>query len=497
MYPRSEEEFKTFAQKGNLIPVYEEMSTSFETPLSVYLKIRQGTAGFLLESIERGKNQGRYSFIGAKTYLLFRVKDNKAVICENGKERVVSTADPFGELEKIFQRYKPVELPGLSGFTGGAVGYLGYDMVRYIENLPERKTDGLDCPDCVFLFTDSVIIFDHVRQVMQIVVNVRTTADSGRDYQQAIRKIQRFKKRLQQPAPLRESGCSTGKRVETAYRSNLTSGQYQEKVKEAKQHILAGDIFQVVLSRKLELQLESHPLDIYRSLRSVNPSPYMFYLEMEGVCLVGSSPEMMVKAAKQRAYVTPIAGTRPRGTTEMEEEKYVAELLADEKEKAEHLMLVDLGRNDLGRVCTYGSVKTASFMEVEKYSHVMHLVSTVQGELRPDCTCFDLLKACFPAGTVSGAPKVRAMEIIDSLENCSRGPYAGAVGYISYSGEMDTCITIRTMIITGEKGYIQVGAGIVADSDPEKEYQETQNKAQALIKAVEKAEKGGSYAAGH
>lgn len=498
MYPCCVEEFIKLAQKGNIVPVYEEYSAALETPLSVFMKMRRGPYGFLLESVERGQSLGRYSFIGSEPYLLFSAKDGKVTIQENGRIIDFASSDPLLELEKIFKRYHPVKVPGLPGFTGGAVGYLGYDMVRYFEKLPPKKEEDTGFPDCMFMFTDTLVIFDHVRQTIQVVVNVRVTDNPHHDYREAVRKIKFVSARLNDPLPLCQISNTAKPQKNLNYSYSLTSEQFQEMVKEAKSYIKKGDIFQVVLSQRINIQLETEPLKIYRMLRSLNPSPYMFYLHLDDIRFVGSSPELLVKVEKEKVEVRPIAGTRPRGKDEFTEHQLEKELLADEKEKAEHLMLVDLGRNDLGRVSRYGSVKVENFMEVEKYSHVMHLVSRVKGTLLPGCNCFDALRACFPAGTVSGAPKIRAMEIIDTLEPTPRGPYAGAVGYISYGGDMDTCITIRTLVVKQDTGYIQAGAGIVADSDPLKEYQETQNKARALLRAVEMAtERGEAYVAGH
>lgn len=498
MYPANVEGFIELTKTGDLIPVYEEYSAALETPLSVYLKLRKGSYGFLLESVERGQSLGRYSFISPEPYLLFRAKDSRVTITENGKTVEFETKDPLEDLENIFKKYRHVKAPGLRGFTGGAVGYFGYDMVRYFEELPVRNKEEIEFPDCMFMFTDTLVIFDHVRQVMQIVVNVKVTDNAVKDYEDAVNKIRTLKERLNSPindSALNKNKSKLGKGLD--YQYNVTSEQFQEMVKAAKRYIGKGDIFQVVLSQRIMVQLESEPLEIYRILRSLNPSPYMFYLHLDDLHFVGSSPELLVKVENNKAEVRPIAGTRPRGQDENHEKQMEEELISDEKERAEHLMLVDLGRNDLGRISKYGTVKMDNFMQVEKYSHVMHLVSKVTGEILPDCSCFDVLRACFPAGTVSGAPKIRAMEIIDELEPTLRGPYAGAVGYINYDGDMDTCITIRTLIIKNNTGYIQAGAGIVADSDPLKEYHETLSKAKALLRAVEMAEGGDKNAAGY
>ncbi|MEW6661396.1 MAG: anthranilate synthase component I [Bacillota bacterium] len=497
MYPSRIEEFIELAQKGNLVPVYEEYSAALETPLSVFLKIRRGSYGFLLESVERGQSLGRYSFIGSEPYLLFSSKDGRVRTSEKGKTVDYVAQDPLQELEKLLKRYQPVRVPGLPSFTGGAVGYLGYDMARYFEKLPPGKKEEPDLPECMFMFTDTLVIFDHVRQVIQVVVNARVTDNPHQDYHEAVKKIELIRAKLNAVIPDYQLSNTAKPQKNLKYSYNLTSEQFQEMVKEAKRYIWKGDIFQVVLSQRISFQLETDSLEIYRVLRSLNPSPYMFYLQLDDLYFVGSSPEVLVKVENGKAEIRPIAGTRPRGKDEFQECNLEQELLGDEKERAEHLMLVDLGRNDLGRVSKYGTVKVENFMEVEKYSHVMHLVSKVTGTLLPHFNCLDVFRACFPAGTVSGAPKIRAMEIIDALEPTPRGPYAGAVGYITYGGDMDTCITIRTLVVKKDTGYIQAGAGIVADSDPLKEYQETLNKAKALLKAVEMAERGGAYVTRH
>jgi anthranilate synthase component 1 len=497
MHPANLEEFMELAQKGNLVPVYTEFSAALETPLAVFLKLRSGPYGFLLESVERAQNLGRYSFIGSGPYLLFSFQDGQVKITENGRSVWLETKDPLQELAKIFSRYHPVKVLGLPAFTGGAVGYLGYDLARCFEKLPPGKKGEPNLPECLFMFTDTLVVFDHVRQVIQVVANARVTGNPSRDYQTAIAKIEEIRDKLNTAIPNNNLKNLTGLQKNLDYSYNLTPEQFREMVKTAKEYIRKGDIFQAVLSQRITFQMEAEPLEIYRVLRSLNPSPYMFYLQMDDLHFVGSSPELLVKVENGKAEIRPIAGTRPRGQDELQENELEQELLHDEKEKAEHLMLVDLGRNDLGRVSRYGTVKVENFMDVEKYSHVMHLVSKVTGTLLPHLTCFDVLRAGFPAGTVSGAPKIRAMEIIDELEPTPRGPYAGAVGYITYGGDMDTCITIRTLIVKKNTGYIQAGAGIVADSDPMREYQETLNKAKALLKAVEIAAGGETDVVSH
>ncbi|WP_236860202.1 anthranilate synthase component I [Candidatus Formimonas warabiya] len=497
MFPKSKEEFEQMAREANLIPVYEEYSAALETPLSVFLKLKQEGYAFLLESVDGGTRPGRYSFIGAEPALLFEAKEGKVLIQEAGRRTEVRSSDPLKELEKIFCRYRPVQVPGLSVFSGGAVGYLGYDMIRYWEELPKDGAKDTDYPDCAFMLAHTLVIFDHVLQTMKIVVNVPVGADPGAGYLQGKEKITKIRERIDQSLPQLPVFGADRNPEEKAYRDGCPEKSFMDMVVKAKEYIRSGDIFQVVLSRKISFDLRADPIALYCSLRNINPSPYMFYLSFGEIQLIGSSPEIMVKVEKGRAELRPIAGTRPRGKEEEEDRKLAAELLADEKERAEHLMLVDLGRNDVGRVSEYGSVKMDEFMVIENYSHVMHLVSKVTGKLRKEYSCFDVLRASFPAGTVSGAPKIRAMEIIDELEGEGRGPYAGAVGYIGFSGDMDLCIAIRTVFCRNHRGFIQAGAGIVADSDPATEYRETCLKAQALIHALERAERGEIHVAGH
>ncbi len=494
MYPSNQNEFMLISQKGEYTPVYDEYSASLETPLSVFLKVRQGNYSFLLESVERGQNVGRYSFIGTNPYGIFSAEDGKVYITENKITNVQKSDDPLVELEKIMKKNKYKSIPGMQGFTGGAVGYLGYDMMRYFEDIPSHKNGQAEFPECMFMFFDTVILYDHVRQVIQIITYEKATEDPASDYKNAVGRIAEIKKRMDAPIKKTFSKNKTNESKKLEYMSNMKPDDFHEMVKRAKNYIEKGDIFQVVLAQRLLVEVRHDPVEIYRELRSLNPSPYMFFLHMDKISLVGSSPEMLVKVEKEQVEIRPIAGTRPRGDNAEKETLLEKELIRDEKEKAEHLMLLDLGRNDLGRIASYNSVRVDRFMEIEKYSHVMHLVSKVIAELSEKQNCFDVLRACFPAGTVSGAPKIRAMQIIDELEQDVRGPYAGAVGYINYNGDMDTCITIRTLIIKGNKGYIQAGAGIVADSDPQREYIETLDKAKALLKAVEKVEGVGKHA---
>ncbi|NOZ29191.1 MAG: anthranilate synthase component I [Chloroflexi bacterium] len=491
MYHPSLDEFKRLAGRGNLVPVYRELPADLETPVSVYIKLRNGGPSFLLESVEKGEQLGRYSFIGVQPPMTLLCKRDRVRLTSGGgavlEER--SGTDPFTELQKVLERRRPVQLPGLPRFTGGAVGYWGYDTVRFIERLPETAIDDRpDLPDAAFLLADNLVVFDHVRHRLLVLANARLEGDLTSAYVEAVARIEGVVDRLRQPLHVpRLENVAT----DDPWESNFTQDQYEEMVRVAKEYIVAGDIFQVVLSQRLRRRTRADALTIYRALRMLNPSPYMFLLEMPGdVRLIGSSPEMHVRLEGRMAYLHPIAGTRWRGETPEEDARLAEELLADPKERAEHVMLVDLGRNDLGRVCEYGTVQVPVMMTVERYSHVMHIVSDVQGVVRPDMNAFDLLKATFPAGTVSGAPKVRAMEIIEELEGIRRGPYAGAVGYVDYDGTMDTCIAIRTIVMQGDVCYIQAGGGIVADSEPTYEYNETMNKARALALAVEQAERG-------
>ncbi len=491
MYHPTLDEFKGLAGRGNLAPVYQELPADLETPVSVYMKLRNGGPAFLLESVERGEQLGRYSFIGVQPPLTLLTKGDRVRLTSGGgallEER--DGSDPFSELQQVLERRHPVELPGLPRFTGGAVGYWGYDTVRFIERLPATAPDDRpELPDAAFLFADNLVIFDHVRHRLLVLANARLEGDLTAAYAEAVARIEGVVSRLRQPlrVPPLENVASGA-----PWESNVTQAEFEARVRRAKEYIAAGDIFQVVLSQRLRRNTRADALTIYRALRMLNPSPYMFLLEMPGdVRLIGSSPEMHVRLEGRRAFLHPIAGTRWRGATPEEDVRLAEELLADPKERAEHIMLVDLGRNDLGRVCEFGTVHVPTLMTIERYSHVMHIVSDVQGVVQPGLTAFDLLKATFPAGTVSGAPKVRAMEIIEELEGVRRGPYAGAVGYVDYDGTMDTCIAIRTIVMMGETCDIQAGGGIVADSDPTAEFNESMNKARALAVAVEQAERG-------
>jgi len=492
MHKPTKEEFIELAKKGNLIPVYREIVADLETPVSTFIKTEKGDYSYLLESVEGGEKIARYSFLGSDPSLVIRSNGRNIEIAKGGRvKRYRAAGDPLREIEKIIGAYKFVAVDGLPRFCGGLVGYFGYDMVRFFEKIPDENTDKLKAPDSLFMLTDTILIFDHIDHVIKIVCNVHLKdgaceKELSKAYDAAIKKIdaivKRFNKRPKDAKKIR-------RRKPRPFKSNYTREQFTQMVAKAKEYIKAGDIIQVVLSQRLEkkLALKDH-FAIYRSLRSLNPSPYMFYLKFKGLTLIGSSPEIMVRSEDGNVEVRPIAGTRPRGQNAQADEALAKDLLADPKECAEHIMLVDLGRNDIGRVCRYKTVKVNELKVIEKYSHVMHIVSDVTGRLEDGKDQFDVIRATFPAGTVTGAPKVRAMEIIDELEKVRRGPYAGCVGYFSFSGNLDSCITIRTVVIKKNTAYLQAGAGIVADSKPEKEYEETLNKAAALIKAIDAAE---------
>ncbi len=487
------------ARQGNVIPVYGELLADLETPVSAFLKLDDGRFSYLLESVEGTEKVARFSFLGSSPRLLMTSTGRHVELSEfrPGRaptiRRFETTEDPLCEVERLMRRFRFVPVPGLPRFCGGLVGYLGYNVVRFLERLPAHQLDDLHVPDLMLMLTDTMVIFDHAQHKLLLVVNAQTTGrNPARVYREAVEAIHALAATLQRPLTQRQATPRHATRARSsAVRSNMNRQEFIRMVEQAKTHIRAGDIIQVVLSQRLERSLSCEPVDVYRALRSLNPSPYMYCLRFGSLCLVGSSPEMLVRCEDGRLETRPIAGTRPRGTTEREDERLIQQLRNSPKERAEHLMLVDLGRNDLGRVAQTGSVRTPELMVVEKYSHVLHLVSAVTGKLRAGKNAFDVLRATFPAGTVTGAPKVRAMEIIAELERHDRGTYAGAVGYFSFSGNLDTCITIRTVLIKDDRAYIQAGAGIVADSQPAREYQETLNKAQGMLKAIELAEHRG------
>ena len=490
MYYPSKQEFIKKAGKGNLIPVYKELLADVETPLSIFKKLDKGEFSFLLESVERGERWGRYSFLGTNPSLVFKTKGREAEIIKDGNLRKFKTDQPLAELKKLISRYKPVETPDLPYFWGGLVGYVSYDSVRFFEPIlaaVDKNIDDLNLPDIFFILADEVLIFDHLEQKLKIVVNVHiNSSELEKIYEQATKRIEEIIQEINKPLKEEPLPLSADLKEED-WKSNFSQEGFKAAVSKAKEHIRQGDIIQAVLSQRWETELDCPPLNIYRALRCINPSPYMFYLNFKEVKLIGSSPEILVRCQGGKAELRPIAGTRRRGKDIGEDEKLIKELLSDPKEKAEHIMLVDLGRNDLGRVCEYSSISIPELMLIEKYSHVMHIVSQCEGRLKEDKDVFDLFKACFPAGTVSGAPKIRAMQIIEELEENKRGPYAGAVGYFGFSGNLDSCITIRTILVKDNRVYIQAGAGIVADSQPEREYEETINKAKAMKEAVEMA----------
>jgi len=491
MYHPTLAQVRNLAEQGNLVPIWRELPADLETPVSVYLKLRGEGPSFLLESVEKEERIGRYSFLGIEPAEILTARDGEVVLWKDGAMRQPGPpgCDPMSVMKAILSRYRPIVANGLPRFCGGMVGYLAYESAHLFERVPLAPRPGLGLPDAIFLLTDTLVIFDHVKHRLLVVTNAQLRDDPTAAYEAAVHKIETIVSRLRRPLSMPPTPLPGGA---NPWVSNFEQTDFEAAVQKAQGYIAAGDIFQVVLSQRLSRRTTADPFAIYRALRMLNPSPYMFYLELPGdLRLIGSSPEMLVRLDGRRAEVRPIAGTRRRGVDPAEDESLARELLADPKERAEHVMLVDLGRNDLGRVCRYGSVCVPEMMTVERYSHVMHIVSSVQGELRPDQDAFDLLRASFPAGTVSGAPKVRAMEIIAELEGERRGPYAGAVGYFGYSGNMDTCIAIRTIVMQGDTVHMQAGAGIVADSDPTQEYHETLDKARALMEAVSAAENGG------
>ena len=485
MYTPSFQAFEKLVHQGTLIPIYREILADIETPVSVLMKLRSRPHAFLLESVEGGEKWGRYTFLGSDPRVIFSVRGTDVIIRENGEvKRHQHQGNPLRFLRALMARYLPVPVEGLPRFYGGAVGFLGYDMVRYLERLSAGAEDDLHTDDAVFLITDTLIIFDNVRHTIKVVACLFTEGrqDLRSLYEEGVKKIETTVGIIH--ALLESEDTSPKTAGSVSLQSNMTPEEYMAMVKRAKEHIVAGDIIQVVLSQRFRMEREGDPIDLYRALRYINPSPYLFYLKMEDMTLIGSSPEVMVRLEEGVVELRPIAGTRKRGGTEQEDRALADELLRDPKERAEHVMLVDLGRNDLGRIARTGSVQVIQLMAVERYSHVMHLVSAIQAHLAPGQDCFDVLRATFPAGTLSGAPKIRAMEIIDEMERTRRGPYGGAVGYFSYTGNMDLCITIRTMMVRDDAIFIQAGAGIVADSDPETEYQETVNKAEGMVRAV-------------
>lgn len=486
-YPEFDE-VRVLASNYNIIPVTMEVYADMETPISLFKRFEDSEYCFLLESVEGGEKWARYSFIGRNPFVMLESINNKVIIKhKNGKQRE-ETGNPIEVLKSILSSYKGAHLPKLPRFNGGAVGFFGYDLIRYFENLPNMPEDDLKNPDCSFMFTDEVLVFDHLKQKIHIIVNMHVNSNIERDYNSTVERIKEIYREIQSTRwKLTDSFKPESRKNEKEFKftSNISKERFCDNVLKAKEYIKNGDIFQVVLSQRLCVETSEDPFNVYRVLRVINPSPYMYYLKFKNFRIVGASPEMLVRVEDGIVETSPIAGTRKRGETKAEDEHLEKDLLADEKEIAEHTMLVDLGRNDIGKVSKFGTVIVKDLMHVEKYSHVMHIVSSVQGELREDKTPFDALMAVLPAGTLSGAPKIRAMEIIDELETHKRGTYGGAIGYLSFDGNLDTCITIRTIVFKDNKAYVQAGAGIVADSIPEREYEESLNKAKALLKALE------------
>jgi anthranilate synthase component I len=477
------------APAAKQLPVYREILGDTLTPVSAYCRAGWKNQAFLFESVVGGERIGRYSFLGGDPFLRIESFGQEVHLTRNGQTETFQHPDPLLLLQNLVDEHRSIHLPGLPRFCGGAVGYAGYDVVRYVERLPNPPADDRHLPDMSFALYDAMVVFDHIRKTILVVCHASTDGDLQANYAEACRRVDDLCSRLQSSSDgLEACDISPLGQPQLQWRSNFTQPEFENVVERAKEYIRAGDIFQVVCSQRLELETTASALEIYRALRVVNPSPFMFLLDTPHCQLIGASPEIMVRVEGGELTIRPLAGTRPRGKDEAEDNALAKELLADPKEIAEHVMLVDLARNDVGRVAKYGSVKLADVMVVERYSHVMHITSDVTGQLRPGLTAIDALKAGLPAGTVSGAPKVRAMEIIDELERNRRGPYAGAVGYLDYTGNMDTCIALRTLVLIGNKAYVQAGAGLVADSVPAAEYQETLNKAKGLLRAIETAE---------
>ena len=476
--------------QGRSVPLYREILADLETPVSAYLKIAGGGRSFLLESVESSDRLGRYSFIGSEPYSVVRMRDGVQRICPDSDGEYSTFDDPLKVIEAELARRNAVSIPELPRFQGGAVGFLGYEVVRHFEELPPPGRDDLGLPDALLMFVDTFIVFDHLHRTIKLVSQAVSTGDPAGDYDRAVERIDRLHDALSAPndarsllpfAPSRSTTLDQGP-------ANMTRREYEDAVVRTKEYIAAGDIIQAVISLRLVRELDVSAFSVYRHLRRVNPSPYMYFLDMGGFQVVGASPEMLVQAEGRRVKTRPLAGTRPRGANPEEDSALADELMASDKERAEHVMLVDLGRNDVGRVAEGGTVHVSTLMAVERYSHVMHIVSEVEGDLESGKTGLDALRACFPAGTLSGAPKIRAMEIMAEMEPTRRGLYGGAVGYFSFSGDVDTAITIRTMVAKDGLGYVQAGAGIVADSDPEMEYEECMSKARAVMRAINLAQ---------
>jgi anthranilate synthase component 1 len=492
----SKEAFLRLCEQGNVVPVYADLMADFETPVSAYAKLKGSGPAYLLESIEGGDTVSRYSFIGCRPRKVFACFSEFTEIREPGQptRRIPTPSDPLKLIEAEISGYRPVPVPSMPRFMGGAVGYLGYEYIHRVEStVPEAARDELGIPLVYFMLSDTLLMFDRAKQTLRLCVNAHVPPEGGSPqaahatYDAAVTALHSLYALLKQPRELISAPLADPPRIEIPS-SNFTRAAFERMVEDSKEYIRAGDIIQVVLAQRFVRDFAKTPLDLYRALRTVNPSPYMFIIDTGDFALVGASPEVHVRLTDGRVEIRPIAGTRPRGAGASEDVALEKELLADEKERAEHLMLVDLARNDIGRVCSFGSVTVPEFMTIERYSHVMHIVSQVEGRIAPDKNAFDLMRATFPAGTVSGAPKIRAMQIIAEQEKLQRGFYAGALGYFSYDGNLDSCITLRTALVKDGKVYIQAGGGIVADSVPASEYQESVNKASALLKAVAIAE---------
>ncbi|MHC4712178.1 MAG: anthranilate synthase component I [Planctomycetota bacterium] len=484
-YP-SYERFEKLAAGGARVPVYRQLLADTLTPVAAFRKVEGPDYAFLLESVVGGERIAQYSFVGSKPFAVFLARRDEVEIVEGDNRRTFSAENPFDSLQEFISSVKFVHPGDLPRFCSGAVGFAAYDAIRYVERLPDAPPDDLGQPDLYFALYDSMLIFDHINNTVKVLACADASARPAKEaYDVACRRVDEMVEVLQTPTVVLSDDISSAGPVALEYTSNFTKDDYCRSVERAKEYIFAGDIFQVVLSQRLTAKTNADPFNIYRTLRMVNPSPYMFYLKLKDLKLIGSSPEVMVRVEGDRITLRPIAGTRPRGKTPEEDQALAEELLADEKERAEHVMLVDLGRNDVGRTARYGTVIVDECMVIERFSHVMHITSNITGQLKPGATALETLQACLPAGTVSGAPKVRAMQILDELEPTRRGPYAGAVGYIDFAGNMDTCIALRTIIYVDGRAIVQAGGGLVADSIPENEYQETLNKAKALLKALE------------
>jgi len=492
MFRPDYKEFSRLARQATLVPVVKSVMADLLTPVSAFLAVAEDELqAFLLESVERGERIGRYTFLGARPYMRVETRGPDTVV-HRGKRVEHRQGNVVPVLKELLREHRPATFAGLPPFTAGAVGYFAYDAVRQLENIGKQAKDDLLLPDCVLMFFDRLLVFDHLLHQIHIIASADVSRETPRRaYDRAVADIERLEKKLAsglRPEIWRRTTARHGGKLKI--HAGTSHGRFLSSVERCREYIAAGDIFQVVLSQRLDFTPQAAPFDIYRALRTVNPSPYMYFLRMGDTHVLGSSPEMLVRVSGRKLEYRPIAGTHPRGRDEVEDENLEKAMLADEKERAEHVMLVDLGRNDLGRVSEYGSVKVRDLMYVERYSHVMHIVSALEGKLRSDLDALDAFAACFPAGTLSGAPKVRAMQIIEELEPVRRGIYGGSVLYADFAGNLDSCIAIRTLLMKGKSAYLQAGAGIVADSDPEREFQECMNKARAVLRAVETARNG-------